>query len=127
MLQHHHLIIRAECLFPPNHREPLNDWMLSIVNKLNMKVMSGPHTMRCDHPGNEGWTSVCVIETSHICFHSWDNIYPAVIEFDSYSCQTFDPYDIFELFNQFIPKKIEYKFIDRTNGLITINEGTINK
>jgi len=37
-------------------------------------------------PGNQGLTSVTIIETSHIAVHVWDEVSPALMQMDVYSC-----------------------------------------
>ena len=63
-------------------------------------------------------TSVTIIETSHIALHTWDEVTPALLQLDVYSCADFDPNIIFELVNEeFDAVKIEKKFINREHGL----------
>ncbi|MEK9886467.1 MAG: S-adenosylmethionine decarboxylase, partial [Pelagibacteraceae bacterium] len=87
-----------------------------------MKILGGPYTTYCDVQGNQGMTSVTIIETSHIALHTWDETSPALLQLDVYSCADFDPKIIFKLVDEkFEATKTEYKFINRENGLEEVN------
>lgn len=116
-VQHKHLIIRATINKPPNHNDinTLTDWIRKVIRSIDMKILGGPYTTYCDI---KGMISVTIIETSHIALHTWDEINPALLQLDTYSCADFDPKIIFKLVNQeFEAIKIEKKFINRENGL----------
>ena len=119
-LVHKHLIIRAEVDAAPKSEEWVKDWLVDIVEKLNMKVCAGPIAKYVDMAGNRGLTSVVIIETSHIAIHCWDEPNPNLIQFDVYSCGEFNPKVILEELEQFGVYKVEYKFLDREHGLIEI-------
>jgi len=90
LLVHKHLIIRAEASRPPTDEEQLQEWMRDFIESINMKVFMGPYVKYCNMPGNRGITAVAIIETSHIAMHVWDEVKPALIQFDVYSCGEFD-------------------------------------
>ncbi|MAV82576.1 MAG: S-adenosylmethionine decarboxylase [Pelagibacteraceae bacterium] len=119
-VKHKHLIIRANIKKPPTNKDinTLTDWIRQLIKKIDMKILGGPYTTYCEIKGNKGMTSVTIIETSHIALHTWDEINPALLQLDVYSCADFDPKIIFELVNkEFEAIKIEQKFIDREKGL----------
>lgn len=119
-LKHKHLIIRANIIKPPgiNDLNTLTDWIRKVIKCIDMKILGGPYTTYCDVKGNKGMTSVTIIETSHIALHTWDEVSPALLQLDVYSCANFDPNIIFQLVNEeFQAVKIEKKFINRENGL----------
>ena len=123
-VQHKHLIIRATIKKPPSHNDvnTLTDWIRKVIRSIDMKILGGPYTTYCDIKGNKGMTSVTIIETSHIALHTWDEISPALLQLDVYSCADFDPEIIFKLVNEeFGAIKIEKKFINRENGLEEVN------
>ena len=92
--------------------------MRQLVQDIRMKVLMGPFSVYSDMPGNQGLTSVTIIETSHIAVHVWDAVYPALMQMDVYSCAEFDPQLIFDrLQSDFGLAKLEWKFIDRKHGL----------
>ena len=121
MLVHKHLIIRAEVEKPPLESEWVVDWLAGLVDKIGMKVCSGPYSEYVDVPGNAGVTGVVIIETSHIAIHVWDEPEPALMQLDVYTCGPFEPQLIFDALNEFSPTKVEYKYLDREDGLIEVD------
>jgi len=117
VLEHKHLIIRAEVKSPPTDEVWLHNWLKQLVEKIGMKVCRGPITAYVDMPGNEGLTGVVVIETSHISIHVWDAVDPALVQLDVYTCSTLDKDIIFAELEQWDPVKVEYKYLDREFGL----------
>jgi len=118
LLVHKHLIIRAEASKPPTDAEWLKDWMLGFIESINMKVFMGPYVKYCDMPGNRGITAVAIIETSHIAMHIWDELSPALMQFDVYSCGEFSVESICDKIKEdFDIQKIEYKYLNRETGL----------
>ena len=118
LLVHKHLIVRAESIKPPKDEEQLKEWMIEFVESINMKIFMGPYVKYCNMEGNRGITAVAIIETSHIAMHIWDEVSPALMQFDVYSCGEFDVEDICNKIKQdFNIEKIEYKFLNRETGL----------
>ena len=118
LLIHKHLIIRAEVNNPQKDVEYLTQWMKDFISFIDMKIMLGPYVAYCDKEGNRGITAVSVIETSHIAMHVWDELVPAMMQLDVYSCAEFDPYKIAEKLKQdFDVVKLDYKFLNRETGL----------
>ena len=76
VLEHKHLIIRAELNNPPTCVEAIQDWMKVLVEKIGMKILMGPYAVYSDMIGNRGLTAVTIIETSHIAMHVWDEDEP---------------------------------------------------
>lgn len=119
-LFHKHLIIRAELENPPKCSEAINEWMRTLVEKIDMKILMGPYSIYSDMPGNRGLTAVTIIETSHIAMHVWDEEHPALMQLDVYTCSTLDPYDVMDAITEFNPTKVEMKYIDREHNLVEI-------
>jgi len=118
LLVHKHLIVRAESIKPPKDEEQLEEWMIEFVESINMKIFMGPYVKYCNMEGNRGITAVAIIETSHIAMHIWDEVSPALMQFDVYSCGEFDVEDICnKIKKDFDIEKIEYKFLNRETGL----------
>ena len=88
MLEHKHLIIRAEVSNCPskNNLDEVLDWMKILTSVIDMKVMFGPNITYVDQEGNRGITCMALIETSHIVLHIWDEINPGSIS--SHMCKT---------------------------------------
>lgn len=86
-----------------------------------MEILGGPHTYRSDMPGNEGFTILTAITTSHIVMHTWDT---GLIQLDVYSCKKFQVEDITEILNDFRVIDLKFKFLDRSNGFKTLGKDT---
>lgn len=127
VLEHKHLIVRAELNNPPFHPEEIKHWMNNLVKKIGMKVLMGPYAIYSDMTGNQGLTAVTIIETSHIAMHVWDEVDPGLMQLDVYTCSTLNIDDVFEAIEEFDPIKVEYKYIDRDNSLTLMDNGTIFK
>jgi len=119
-LFHKHLIIRAELNNPPKCSESINEWMRTLVEKIDMKILMGPYSVYCDMAGNRGLTAVTIIETSHIAMHVWDEESPGLCQLDVYTCSTLDPYDVVSAIQEFDPVNVQMKYIDREHDLIEI-------
>ena len=123
--QHKHLIIRAECNKYPAKTSEVKTFLTDIVTALGMNILSGPHVSYVDVVGNKGATGVVVIETSHCAIHVWDEVTPALIQLDIYTCGELDPELIFnEIRDRFDPVKFEYKYLDREHGLQELTAGS---
>ena len=121
VLEHKHLIVRAELNNPPQCAEAIQDWMKNLVEQIGMNILMGPYAVYSDMIGNRGLTAVTIIETSHLALHIWDEVEPALMQLDVYTCSTLDTADVFKAVEQFEPTKIEYKYIDRENTLTMLD------
>lgn len=125
LLEHKHLIVRAELNNPPKCTTAIDVWMRSLVDTIGMKILMGPYSVYSDMIGNQGLTAVTIIETSHIALHVWDEVEPALAQLDVYTCSTLNIDDVFKALEAFEPVKVEYKYIDRENGLTLIEKSVI--
>lgn len=125
VLEHKHLIVRAELNNPPQCAEAIQDWMKELVIQINMKVLMGPYAIYSDMVGNRGLTAVTIIETSHIAMHVWDEDDPALMQLDVYTCSALNINDVFNAISKFEPVNVEYKYIDRENELILLDRGIL--
>lgn len=123
ILEHKHLIVRAELNNPPKDPESIKNWMARLVDTIGMKILMGPYSVYSPMVGNQGLTAVTIIETSHIAMHVWDECEPAMMQLDVYTCSKLDPSDVFDAISEFEPTKVEYKFIDREHSLHTLKGG----
>ena len=122
LLVHKHLIVRAEVYRPPMDEAVLTEWFKKFIEEIGMKVMMGPYVKYSNMVGNRGITGAAIIETSHIVMHIWDEVSPALMQFDVYSCGEFDPETICNKIDEdFAVHKIEYKFLDREHDLQEIH------
>ena len=127
ILVHKHLIVRAEAKNPPMDETVLTEWFKKFIEEIGMKVMMGPYVKYSHMIGNRGITGAAIIETSHIVVHFWDEVSPALMQFDVYSCGELDPDKICnKIKKDFNTTKIEYKFLDRENDLSELHTLTYN-
>ena len=119
-IQHKHIIIRAECNNPPMWPDDAIAWWNKLVVDIGMKKLDVEHNPICgyvDTPGNSGLTIAGIIETSHIAMHVWDELDPALIQLDVYTCSSLDTSVVMKALEQFDPVGIETKFLDREYAL----------
>jgi S-adenosylmethionine/arginine decarboxylase-like enzyme len=90
-----------------------------------MKILMGPYAKYCDMVGNRGLTVATIIETSHIVMHSWDECSPHMIQLDVYTCGAFDPKTVLSWLQQYDPVKVEYKYLDREQNLIELDNSVL--
>jgi len=116
-LVHKHIIMRIEAKRPPQEQE-LKAWVENLITKIDMKILAGPISADITTiEGNKGPTCICIIETSHIACHVWNEQDPALIQLDVYTCGPFDPNAVLEHIKVWEPVKVEYKYLDREFGL----------
>lgn len=101
--------------------------MRKLVNQIDMNILMGPYAVYSDMVGNQGLTAVTIIETSHIALHVWDEVEPALMQLDVYTCSKLNIDDVFEAIKEFEPTKVEYKYIDREHNLTLLDKGTIQE
>jgi len=124
-LVHKHLLVRAEVNSPPLFKdgERLNNEIKSLIKAIDMNILSGPHTKWSDVEGNEGYSSVAIIDTSSITFHSWKD---GVIQLDVYSCKDFAIKKVFMWLAQFDLEKVDYKYLDRDKGFKNLDDNELS-
>ena len=127
MLYHKHLLINAKVRNPMDQEEQAIDFLKTLVDRVNMKIIKGPFAHYVDAPGNEGLTAVVMIETSHIAFHIWDQPKPAMLQFDLYTCGSLDQDVVIDTLAEYFDLvSVDYKRIDREVGFVTEEEGVLN-
>jgi S-adenosylmethionine/arginine decarboxylase-like enzyme len=119
-LVHKHVIIRAEVLNPPTNETTTSNEVKVLIEDIGMKILMGPYAKYCTMEGNRGLTVATIIETSHVIIHVWDETDPALIQLDVYTCGVFDPNIVFDWLKKYNPTKIDFKYLDRENGLTEI-------
>ena len=125
ILEHKHLIVRAELNNPPKCTTAIDLWMRGLVERIGMKILMGPYSVYSEMVGNQGLTAVTIIETSHIAMHVWDEVDPGLMQLDVYTCSQLNTEDVFKAIEQFEPVKVEYKYIDREHNLTLLEKGSI--
>lgn len=123
ILEHKHLIVRAEVRNPPKDTARMEAWMSNMVSSIGMKELAPPRAIYSDMVGNRGLTCDVILNTSNAVIHTWDEVDPGLFMLDVYTCGALDPNIIFGLLEEFEPIKIEYMYIDREHGLAVLERG----
>jgi S-adenosylmethionine/arginine decarboxylase-like enzyme len=121
LLIHEHLILRALVNEPFQDVAKAKAWLVSIIEGIGMKVAQGleanPIGYYCNLPGNVGLTAAGILETSHVVIHIWDQVRPAKVHFDLYSCSHFTIDQIVEYLKPLGIVELRGKFLDREKDL----------
>lgn len=116
MLEHLHLLVQGTATKLLSESD-IKNFTLDLIQKIDMNILGGPHVYRSDIEGNEGYTAITAITTSHIVIHTWDT---GLVQLDVYSCKKFEILDIVELLKTLSITDIKIKFLDRSNGFRNI-------
>lgn len=126
MLFHKHLLINAKVNNPMASEQEAIDFLTTLVDEIDMKIIKGPFAAYVDKPGNEGLTAIVMIETSHIAFHIWDAEDPGHIQFDLYTCGSLDLNKVMDVFGKhFDVDSMDYVLFDREHGFVVEAEGSL--
>ena len=115
-MQHKHLIVKAKIENPPQRNDVgiMESWLIRFVKSNGMQIQRKPILSYVLDRGNRGLTGCCLIKTSHVSFHVWDEQDPALIQFDFYTCGELDVSNTMDwLHNQFKLISWEYMILDR--------------
>ena len=124
MLFHKHFLVNAKVYNPMSSEEDAIDFLTTLVERINMKIIKGPFAHYVDAEGNEGLTAIVMIETSHIAFHIWDKGNPGQLQFDLYTCGELDTDVVKDTLGEFFHISfMDYMLIDRKNGFAIEDEG----
>ncbi len=119
MIYHKHLLVNAKVKNPMNTEEQGVDFLNDLVKKIDMKILRGPFASYVDKDGNKGLTAIVMIETSHVAFHIWDEVDPALLQFDLYTCGSLDLDKVINIISSaFSIESMEYILFDRENGFV---------
>lgn len=116
MLEHLHLLVQGSATKLLSESD-IKNFTLDLIENIDMDILGGPHIYRSDVAGNEGFTMITAITTSHIVIHTWDT---GLVQLDVYSCKKFEILDIVEPLKTLNITDIKIKFLDRSNGFRNI-------
>lgn len=120
---HLHLLVKGNIKNPPKTEKDLNVWLKQLVMTVGMKVVAGPTSVYVNEPGNEGITGTVTLATSHASIHVWDNIDPAMFQFDLYSCSEFTPTQVLNHIDDWFGlEEAHWQFIDRNGNDFKITD-----
>jgi len=124
---HRHLLVRGYFGKPPKTEDRVNFFLTDLVRKVRMKILAGPSSIYVNDPGNEGVTGTVTLTTSHAAIHIWDANFPAMFQFDLYSCSNFTTEEVLDCLDEHFELKYgNYVFIDRNKDeFFEIKKGTI--
>jgi S-adenosylmethionine/arginine decarboxylase-like enzyme len=125
LLEHKHLIVRAEVRKPPKDTAKMEVWMSNMVKSIGMIELAKPRAIYSDMEGNRGLTCDVILNTSNAVVHTWDEVDPSIFMLDVYTCGALDINVIFDLLVDFNPEKIEYMYLDREHGLNILDKGFV--
>jgi S-adenosylmethionine/arginine decarboxylase-like enzyme len=125
-LEHKHILINARVNNSLESTEDAVSFLKDLVERVGMKILMGPHATYVDALGNRGVTAIVGIETSHIAFHVWDEVTPARLQFDLYTCGSLDKEVVIEAVKErFEVVSADYRIYDREHGFVLLEEGTL--
>ena len=116
MLEHLHLLVQGTATKLLSESD-IKNFTLDLIQNIDMDILGGPHIYRSDVAGNEGFTIITAITTSHIVIHTWDT---GLVQLDVYSCKKFKILDIVEPLKTLSITDIKMKFLDRSKGFRNI-------
>ncbi len=119
-LIHRHLIIRATVAKPPRDCDTVHVWLCELCELIGMNMLAGPITAYVEDVGNQGVTGVCIISTSHMAIHVWDEPSPAIVQLDVYTCASLDPESVINHLQVFEPVHVDTHYLDRDHSVSPI-------
>lgn len=122
MIEHKHLMVSADFIRDVSVTQWYETWMSGLIEDLNMTALVEPKAVRDVTVGNEGITAFSIITTSHIVLHTWETQDPFKLQLDVYSCKSFNIDTVIHRLKDFDIMNVKYKFLDRENGFVTIDE-----
>ena len=126
MIYHKHLLVNAKVNNPMKDEEEAIEFLRTLVERIDMKIIKGPFAHYVDAPGNEGLTAIVMIETSHIAFHIWDQPKPGMLQFDLYTCGSLDMDEVITTLAEYFQLvSMDYKLLDREFGFETEQAGVL--
>ena len=120
MIYHMHLVLRAKIQNPPKPEHNLKTelWVKQFVKDNKMEIQEKPKASYVRDKGNRGMTCCCLIKTSHIAFHVWDELKPALLQFDFYTCGRLEAYRVLKSLDKYFSFiSYEYMILDRKNTI----------
>ena len=120
MLQHKHLLLKGYIKHIPTNLDAISIkiWMERFIKSNGMQLQCEPIVSYVHDKGNRGMTACCLLKTSHMAFHIWDEQDPALMQFDFYTCGEMNADEIFKKLNiKFHFLKYEYMIVDREKNV----------
>lgn len=118
---HIHLLLKCVIQRPFIDPENGKQFLVELVDRINMVPVTEPQCVYVSAPGNEGLTGSINLATSHIAWHCWDET--GELQLDVYSCTNFDHYVVLDTVEKYFHKIEKYHLIvlDRSNFNTILN------
>ena len=123
-LVHQHVLIKAYVNKPPMDEGDLIEWFCKLVDDIGMKICIIPRAKYVNVKGNRGVTGIVGIETSHCAVHVWDEVSPAMLQMDVYSCSSFEPQTVLNRLDDFDIVRYKMMHIDREDDFVVLENTT---
>lgn len=122
-VEHKQLVMRTELdwFYGSDSGVLVDQWVYDLVSSMNMNIMKGPISHYLDRPGLRGWSAVCLIETSHIALHTWDEGDKVLMQLDVYTCGHLDAKIIGNAIQPFLPSNTSFIVLDREYNIDIID------
>jgi S-adenosylmethionine/arginine decarboxylase-like enzyme len=123
MLQHKHLLLKGTIKNVPNKSDSfqMKLWIKRFIISNQMKMQEEPIVSYVHDKGNRGMTACCLLKTSHMAFHIWDEQNPALIQFDFYTCGKLNVAEVIKKLSiKFHFITFEYMVLNRESGIKTM-------
>ena len=123
MLQHKHLLLKGYIKHIPTNLDAISIkiWMERFIKSNGMQLQCEPIVSYVHDKGNRGMTACCLLKTSHMAFHIWDEQNPALIQFDFYTCGKLNIGEVIKKLNiKFHFITFEYMVLNRESGIKTM-------
>ena len=123
MLIHKHLLLQARFSARGRVERYYETWMDILIERIGMEKLTEPKAIRSMSAGNRGITCSCMITTSHIVLHTWEDTHPGLLQLDIYSCKDFNIKEVTDhLKTLWVDEHtIQFKYLDRENGFKELN------
>ena len=116
-------MVRAEVTKVIETEESAKQWLVELVDMIDMKIAAGPISKYIDMVGNEGVTAAVSVETSHIAFHIWEKTDPMILQFDLYTCGELDHKKVLDyIVETFGITNMQWQYFDRADGFKIIDQ-----
>ena len=127
MVNHLHLLLRAECERSPGPGDEQKIYfrVIKLIHEIGMEIFMEPKVKYMPDLGNEGLTYIAGLETSHTSGHFWDKPdqsimkYPGstLLQADLYTCGLMTESEIktiLSFINEYNPKLVNVAIFDRS-------------
>lgn len=113
---HVHFLATVTLSKPSFTVRDIHEWLVRLVNSVNMSILDGPFVVACADPGNEGITGIVLLKESHSSIHIWDQKQEPYLKMDLYSCKMFEVSKVLDMIAELGPRVCHYQIIDRNHN-----------